>query len=528
MTPNQHLSHWGQHIMRIDIQSKDRLGITQNILSVLSALQINLVATEVTKHHTFVHIQTEQLSFETISQSLLAIDGVTSVKTIELLPAEQRQQHLNVLLQRLPDATFDIDQQGKILLASHSGATICQQTPEQLEGKNISEFIAEPLHSYISKDAITIELNLKGRPYQADITPVISDHNLKGAILILRSPQRLGQQLSALQQSHDHPADNIIGHSVAIQSVMVKCQRFAPLDLPVLITGETGTGKELLAQALHQQGHDSEAPFLAINCATLPENLLESELFGYAPGAFSGAHRSGKPGLFELASGGTVFLDEIGEMSTYLQAKLLRFLQSYQFRRVGGTKEIKVKVRLISATHRNLEHMAQQNTFREDLFYRLNVLNIDIPPLRERATDIPLLVEHFITRAAAQLGQDIPTITPEAMTKLSHYSWPGNIRQLENLLFRTLALLDNNQLTEYDIKLPNQLNQPNTLNKRQENPTPVASQNNIENWQSAQQQFEIQLLTHLYPQYPSTRKLAKRLGVSHNKIAMKLKQYGIE
>ena len=505
--------------MRIDIGSGDRLGITQDILAVLSAAKINLIATEVKQYHTYVHLDASEEAFEKARDTLLAIDGVNSIEFIELLPTEQRQQHLNVLLQRLPDATFDIDKNGTILLASHSAATICQTSPELLEGRNLADFISEPLTQIIAIESTTTEINLKGNPYQADITPVIGDDKLQGAILVLRSPERVGQQLSALQQPHEHPIDNIIGHSQAIKTVMAKCKRFANLDLPVLITGETGTGKELLAQALHQYGHDSEAPFLAINCATLPENLLESELFGYAPGAFSGAHRSGKPGLFELANGGTVFLDEIGEMSTYLQAKLLRFLQSYQFRRVGGTKEIEVKVRLISATHRDLEQMAQQNNFREDLFYRLNVLNIEIPPLRERAEDIPLLVEHFINRAATQVSQAKPQISAEAMAKLCHYQWPGNIRQLENLTFRTMALLDNTILEADDIKLPNQSNEKPL-------PSPHMTKE-IDNWHSAQQQFEIQLLKRLYPQYPSTRKLAKRLNVSHNKIAMKLKQYGI-
>jgi TyrR family helix-turn-helix protein len=253
--------------------------------------------------------------------------------------------------------------------------------------------------------------------------------------------------------------------------------------------------------------------------------LLESELFGYAPGAFSGAQRGGKPGLFELAAGGSVFLDEIGEMSTYLQAKLLRFLQDYSFRRVGGTKEITVKIRLISATHRDLEQMAQDNHFREDLFYRLNVLNIEIPPLRERADDIRLLVEHFVHRAATQIDQTKPTVTPAAMDKLRQFGWPGNIRQLENLLFRTIALLDGDVLDAMDIQLPK--------NKDNKGASPGINQNdqlpiNIIDWQSAQQAFEAKLLNQLYPQYPSTRKLAARLKVSHNKIAMKLKQHGIE
>ena len=509
--------------MRIDIHSQNTLGITQKILSVLANAQIDLVATEVKRYHTYIHMTGPEQAYQTALQQLKDIEAVININIIDLLPAERRQQHLNVLLKKLPDATFDIDQDGIILLASESAAIICQLQQHQLEGKNLNDFISESLTDLLADETNTLEVNLKGSPYQADITTIHNNGQLQGAILILKSPERIGQQLSALQQSHDHGADNIIGNSQQIKTVLDKTQRFANIDLPVLIMGETGTGKELLATAIHQQGHDSEAPFLAINCATLPENLLESELFGYAPGAFSGASRSGKPGLFELANGGTVFLDEVGEMSTYLQAKLLRFLQSYQFRRVGGTKEITVKVRLISATHRDLELMAEQGTFREDLFYRLNVLNIEIPPLRERHQDIPLLVEHFVRRAATQISQPIPTITHAAMEKLSTYHWPGNIRQLENLTFRSMALLDCNTLDATDIKLPKE----DSTKPPQINSTSMP-QTNLENWKAAQQQFERQLLEQLYPKYPSTRKLATRLGVSHNKIAMKLKQYKIE
>ncbi len=505
--------------MRIDIQATDRVGITQDILAILSKANCDLITTEMVHGHVYVNMNTGPLSFGQIRGRLFELIDVIEVLEIDLLPAEQKQKHLNVLMQRLPDPIFDINSEGKILVATASAAEICQQSIEDLEGKNLGDFIGEPLSILLGKELSTVEVNVLRQPFQAEITPVTNHGKLTGAILVLRSPQRLGQQLSALQQSNDTDINNIIGQSPAIKAVMAKTMRFGKLDLPVLICGETGTGKELLAQALHQQGFDSDAPFLAINCATLAENLLESELFGYAPGAFSGAQRGGKPGLFELAAGGSVFLDEIGEMSTYLQAKLLRFLQDFTFRRVGGTKELKVKVRVISATHRNLETMASQGKFREDLFYRLNVLNLEIPALRHRADDIPLLVEHFVARAATQIDLPKPKITKQAMVLLSQFSWPGNIRQLENLLFRSLALLDGNTLGVDNIQLPR------SSEKGHENEG--VTTNEQQSWQSAQSVFEKELLTRMYPLYPSTRKLAKQLGVSHNKIAMKLKQHGI-
>lgn len=244
--------------MRIDIQAADRVGITQDILAILSNANCDLITTEMVQGHVFVNMNTGPLSFGQIKGRLFELIDVTKVLEIDLLPAEQKQKHLNVLMQRLPDPTFDIDSNGKILLATASAAKICQQNIEDLEGKNLADFIAEPLSILLGKELSTVEVNVLRQPFQAEITPVTNHEKLTGAILVLRSPQRLGQQLSALQKSNDTDINNIIGQSAAIKAVMAKTLRFGKLDLPVLICGETGTGKELLAQALHQQGFDSE------------------------------------------------------------------------------------------------------------------------------------------------------------------------------------------------------------------------------------------------------------------------------
>jgi two-component system, NtrC family, response regulator AtoC len=229
----------------------------------------------------------------------------------------------------------------------------------------------------------------------------------------------------------------IIGNSPAMREVYKAIGRVADQDIPVLITGESGTGKELVARAIYQHGPRSRAAFLALNCAAIPENLLESELFGHERGAFTGADRR-RIGKFEQVNGGTLFLDEIGDMPTTLQTKILRVLQDQSFERVGGNETIRTNVRLIAATHRDLKAWSDDGRFRPDLYYRLGVVTIHLPPLRERGDDIPLLVQHYLRRFSREIGREVREVGPEALAQLRSYSWPGNIRELQSVLKQAL------------------------------------------------------------------------------------------
>src|SRR6516162_5532859 len=229
----------------------------------------------------------------------------------------------------------------------------------------------------------------------------------------------------------------IVGTCPAMREVYKAIGRVAAQDVPVLITGESGTGKELVARAIYQHGPRAKATFLALNCAAIPENLLESELFGHEKGAFTGAERL-RIGKFEQVNGGTLFLDEIGDMPLPLQSKLLRVLQEQAFERVGGNETIQTNVRLIAATHRDLKAWSAEGKFRPDLYYRLGVFTIQLPPLRERGDDLPLLAQHFVRRYSRELGRDVRQVAPEAMTRLRGYSWPGNIRELQSVLKQAL------------------------------------------------------------------------------------------
>jgi DNA-binding NtrC family response regulator len=242
----------------------------------------------------------------------------------------------------------------------------------------------------------------------------------------------------------------LVGESTAIQQIYAIIEKVANTPSTVLITGESGTGKELIARALHDNSGRQAGPFIKINCAAIPKTLMESELFGYEKGAFTGAVGA-KPGRFELAHGGTLFLDEIGEIPVEMQVKLLRVLQESEFERVGGIKTIKVDVRLVTATNRDLAAEIAAGGFREDLFYRLNVVPIHLPPLRERRGDIPLLVDHFMAKFNDRLKKQITGIAPDAVARLSMYNWPGNIRELENVIERTMLFCEGPTILATDL-----------------------------------------------------------------------------
>jgi len=524
--------------MRIKIKTNDRLGITQEILGVFAQQAWNLKAVEVSVGVIYVHIEDSNLTIDKIKLSLQSIQGKLTIENVENLPTEQREKHLQILLDRIPDPIIDINNKGIILAVNQASHKLLHHKNKNREvkiiGASIESFIGQKYQLLLEDKLTSKSLNLNGQTFLADINPIkLEDNkaqnysnNTSGAVIILRSMNTLGKQISLMQTYQDQSFDNIIGQSDKIKLLKEQSKRFAELDLPVLIQGETGTGKELLARALHHASPRAESPFLAINCAALPENLLESELFGYATGAFTGASKGGKPGLFELAEGGTIFLDEIAEMSTYLQAKLLRFLQDLTYRRVGGTQELKANVRIISASHQNLAKLITQQNFREDLYYRLNVLNLELPALKDRLEDILPLSLHFIENAVKQIKtspQQIPAITEQALQALYSHSWPGNIRQLQNILFRIVALGSSAEINKTDIE--------QVLTKPEDNEDTTNNETidfTIKNWATAQATFEEKLLKTFYPLFPTTRKLAERLAVSHNKIAMKLREHNIE
>ncbi|KZN99460.1 sigma 54-interacting transcriptional regulator [Bacillus badius] len=307
-------------------------------------------------------------------------------------------------------------------------------------------------------------------------------------------------------------AERIVTNSEKIKQIISFCEKVAPTDSTILIEGESGTGKGVLAHFVHQISRRKNGPFLTINCAAIPEELLESELFGYAKGAFTGASKSGKPGLIEAADSGTVFLDEIGEMPLALQAKLLQVIQDKQFIPVGGSETKKVNIRIIAATNQNLVNMVKDKKFREDLFYRLNVIDIQLPPLRERREDIIPLTYNFLNKFNEKYHTN-KVISEECLNILIHYDWPGNVRQLENLLERLVVISDSViQATD----LPDMIT---------ENAGPITRIPLTHTLDQALEETKRTFIRRAYQTHKSSRKVAGDLGISQTKASRLIRQY---
>jgi len=332
---------------------------------------------------------------------------------------------------------------------------------------------------------------------------------LKRVLHMLRLRRKVKKIQKELEEKYKFA--NLVGKSKKMQELFHLVYKIAPTSCTVLIRGESGTGKELISKAIHSRSPRKENPFVPVNCAALPENLLEVELFGHEKGAFTDASYK-KEGMFEVADKGTIFLDEISDMSLRMQAKILRVIQERSFYRLGGTKPVQVDVRILAATNKDLEEMMRKGSFREDLYYRLNVISLTIPPLRERKEDIPLLAQHFLTKYTALHGKRVRSISPYVMDRLSRYEWPGNVRELENAMERAIILSSGETILFED--LPPYL-QPSL--SREESPS------------SSLEEVEKKLiLDTLRAVKGNQTRAAELLGIHRNTLRRKLKRYHIQ
>ncbi len=394
-----------------------------------------------------------------VEPSIASLLVSIGLERTELLEFKRLKSELSAILHAMQEAIEVADKDGVIRYVNPAFARVTGIPESMRIGQNI--FQVSP-HGALAQALLTKQLILNHRTKVggsgveviSNASPILSDGNLEGAVVvfqpmtdILKLMEDLRQSNTIIENLYDkigqisgskYTFEDLIGESPGFTAAVNMAKKTAPGNSTVLIYGESGTGKELMAHAIHNLSPRRDKPFVKISCAFSPENHLESELFGHEKGAFSGAMKT-KLGKVELAHGGTLFLDEIGDMNLYLQAKLLRFLQEMEFERVGGNQTYKVDARIITTTNRDLKLLVRQGAFREDLYYRLNVVRIAIPPLRERKEDIPLLVNHMIIKFNRKLGKKVKGMSLDALEMISGYSWPGNIRELENFLERLLV-----------------------------------------------------------------------------------------
>jgi PAS domain S-box-containing protein len=501
--------------------------------------KINLTLKIITKDDleksVFTSITPIRKSDNSISSVVLIFRDTTEMLDLfeslneKVIESENRKNMLEAIFESRIEGTFTIDNDWVITSFNHAAEGITGFNRKEAIGKKCWEVFKSRLcqngchmENTINKHKRSVDNELiitrKGGeklPIRVNSSPLFNaDKEYIGGVETFRDISELANLKKHLQERYRF--ENMVGHSKEMQNVYVKLENVANSDSTVLITGESGTGKELVARAIHLHSDRRIKPFTVVNCSAFAESLLESELFGHERGAFTGAVRT-KPGHLELAQEGTLFLDEIGDISLPVQVKLLRVLETRKFERVGGTKTINMNARLICATNKNLEDEVGKNRFREDFYYRINVFNIHLPPLRKRLVDLPLLLDHILVKLSVKFKKRIQTISPEALNYLKKHHWPGNIRELENALEHAFILchdkvIDSRHLPEW------LLNQGKAIN----------SDDHTQSISDSIQLTEKMLLRATLDKYNGNRsKTAAELGIDPSTLWRKMKKYNM-
>ncbi|MGL4762424.1 MAG: sigma 54-interacting transcriptional regulator [Sarcina sp.] len=463
------------------------------------------------------------------------IGAISVIQDIsDMVGLKEINEKFTRILENSSELICFVDEYGKINYVNPTYKTTFLSEGSHVIGKDI--FTLSPngyrAKCFKSKEAMKNIIHTKnGIDIISKIDPIFIDGKFKGIISTSKPVNELKGLIDKLERSEEElnfykeeflktvnsSSNSIIGSSTSLKDIMYICEKAAKSTSTVLVRGESGTGKELIAKFIHNESKRQNMPFVRVNCAAIPENLLESELFGYEKGAFTGATKA-KPGKFEIADGGTIFLDEIGDMPMSMQVKLLRVLQEMEIERIGALEPKKIDVRVIAATNRNLEKMMPENTFREDLFYRLNVLSVILPPLRDRKSDLPILVDHFIEKLNNKLSTEITSIDFRALNILENYNFPGNIRELENIIERAMNLCNGNIIKSADFPpyiIPSSSTESDILKLDEENILPF-------------QEYEKRIIVAAMKKYKTFNKAGKALGLTHRTISLKCQKYGVD
>lgn len=529
-----------ERVVQIDFE--DRLGLGIEIFEVCEKTGVDKIGMEVIPNQgMYIKFRcSSDNQVRSLLKDLEAVKGVLLVNLRDQMPYEEREHELTTILNSVSEGIVAVNKDGEIIQINKVACEIFHCSYEEVIGTNAEGLFQE--------NAPILETLKTGLPYLLEerefkkgnrsihfLTTGVPVLNAKGqvigAVATMKDFRQVEEIISRVdRKKHLTSFEGIIYQSAKMRHVIETAKMVAKGNSTVLLRGESGTGKELFARAIHMESLRKQAPFIAINCAALPDSLLESELFGYEEGSFTGAIKGGKKGLFEQAEHGTIFLDEIGEIPTQVQVRLLRVLQEGMIRRVGGGKELAVDVRIVAATHRNLEEMIPKGEFREDLYYRLNVIPLRIPSLRERRDDIPLIAQHLIRKISVKLGKAEIHLTKKSVELLMSQSWPGNVRQLENTLERIINVMDSVEITpQHFYEWTDLVSDHYTSESGAGNflvKIPVEKE-----WPTLKEivsDVEKQVLIRVLKTHASSRKAGRILGVSNTTILNKMKSYGID
>ena len=457
-----------------------------------------------------------------------------SLELFRDLTLEENLDWLQSILLSIHDGILVIDKEETVRIINPEYTKITGVIAQEIIGKPLKQIRPKAQLIDVLKDGkerVGIYRKEGNTEYVVDMAPIIKDNAIIGAVSVCKGLTEVHKLAKQLKQDRDRLQNTIgsmyqakyffeqmIGADGGLKEVIQVGKRAATANLPILLLGESGTGKELFAQSIHNESNRAADPFIPVNCATIPSSLIESELFGYEEGSFTNAKKGGKVGLFEMANGGTLFLDEIGELSQELQAKFLRVLEEGTIRKIGGTTEKSVDVRVIAATNRDLRHLIQKGMFREDLFYRLNVLNINIPPLRDRKEDIPKIIKYVLQQH--QKNDQPYTITDDTVRILQSCQWPGNVRELINTMKYAVCMTESQEITVSD--LPQNIIENNPSHDFTNNPTLK------EVTERAEYEYLNKMLSEYGNSLSSKEKIAKNLSISVATLYNKLKNHQLD
>ncbi len=483
--------------------------------------------------------RTPIISNDNVIGAIAVFQDISTIKKLsgELKEVKSLKERLKLILGSVQDGICVVNKSGVIEYINPSYSSILGRDTDDMIGDKIGSIADEKSCKKVlrsgEKEVGIISREDEGSVIISNFYPIKIEAEVDGVVIVSKKKIEVENMVSRLKELSakaeylkqelkrekglDKAFDRIIGKSGELKDALLKASKAAETTSTVLIRGKSGTGKELVAEAIHYAGERSDEPFIRVNCAAIPPNLIESELFGHEKGSFTGASVQ-KIGKFELADKGTIFLDEIGELTTEMQVKLLRVLQQRSFQRVGGTESIDVDIRIITATNRELEKMMQTNQFREDLYYRLNVIPIILPPLKARKEDIPLLVEHFLKNLSEKLNKRIDDISQDALDILKNYSWPGNVRELQNIIERAINFTDNSSITADNL--------PSYIKDNYKVEGSLVSLNS-EGDVALLEDYEKEIIRLALKKHGSFNASGKALGITHKTVASKARKYGL-